>query len=49
MLKCMLGRYVASTVYLVPNLSEGADDVGRQLRGGKECPFPAPSFKLCQF
>ena len=32
MLKCVLGRYVDSTVYLVPNLSEGADGVGRQLR-----------------
>ena len=25
--------------YQYPNLSEGADRVGGQLRGGKECPF----------
>ena len=36
---CVLGRYVASTVLLNPNLSEGADRVGGQLRGDKECPF----------
>ena len=37
----VLGRYVASTVLLVqyPNLSEGADRVGGQLRGYKECRF----------
>ena len=35
---CFLG-YVASTVLLVPNLSEGADSVCRQLRGDKEYPF----------
>ena len=32
-------RYDASTFVLVPNLSEGADSVGGQLRGDKECPF----------
>ena len=38
---CVLGRYVASTVLFVgyPNFSEGADNVGGQLRGDKECPF----------
>ena len=34
------GRYVTSTVYYqYPNLSEGADRVGGQMRGDKECPF----------
>ena len=36
----MLGRYVASTVLLAPDISEDADSVGGQLRGDKECrPF----------
>ena len=35
----VLGRYVASTVLINPNLSEGADRVSGQLRGDKECPF----------
>ena len=41
MFTCVLGRYkVASTVLSqYPNLSEGADRVGGQLRGDKECPF----------
>ena len=38
MFTCVLGRYVASTVLSVPNLSEGADRVGGQLRGS-EWPF----------
>ena len=36
---CMLERYVASTVELVPKLWKGADSVGGQLCGDKECPF----------
>ena len=36
MFTCVLWRWVASTVILV---SEGADRVGGQLRGNKECPF----------
>ena len=37
---CVLGCYVASTViYHYPNLPEGADRIGGQLRGDKECPF----------
>ena len=39
MIRCVLGRYVTSTVLLNPNLSEDADSVGGQLRGDKECPF----------
>ena len=49
MFTCVLGRLAASTVLSVPekypqsyqyrNLSEGADCVGGQLRGDKECPF----------
>ena len=60
MFTCVLWRYVASTVILVPKLQalvvgrcrkallgvwlvpeplEGADRVGGQLRGDKECPF----------
>ena len=37
----MLGVWLASTVinYQYPNLSEGADRVGGQLRGDIECPF----------
>ena len=37
MFTCVLGRYVASTVLF----SEGADSVGGQLCGHKECPFLA--------
>ena len=37
--KCVLGRLVASTVLSVQNLLKGADRVGGQLRGDKECPF----------
>ena len=36
MLTCVLGRYFASTVALE---SEGADSVGGQQGGDKECPF----------
>ena len=39
MLTCVLGRHVASTLFIsTPNLSEGADSVGGQLCGEyKEC------------
>ena len=45
MFTCVLGRYVASTVLLVPkpNMSGGANSVGGQLRGDKECPFSGVS------
>ena len=36
MFTCVLQRYVAFTVSLVPKLSEGADSVGGQLRGNKD-------------
>ena len=40
MFTCMLRRYTASTVSLVPkSFREGADRVGGQLRGDKEYPF----------
>ena len=39
MFMCMLGCYIPSTLLSVPKLSEGADRVGGQLRGDKECPF----------
>ena len=40
MFTCVLGRWVASTVtYEYPNLSEGAERVGGQLRGDEECLF----------
>ena len=45
MFTCVLGCSGASTVffknifYQYANLSEGADCVGEQLRGDKECPF----------
>ena len=40
MFTCMLGRYTASTVSLVPKpFREGADRVGGQLRRDEECPF----------
>ena len=39
MFTCVLGRYVTSTVLLVPKLSEGAHNVGGQLRRNKEYPF----------
>ena len=35
----VLADQAPSTVILVPNLSEGADRVGGQPRGQKECPF----------
>ena len=35
----MPGRYIASTVLLVPKLSEVGGSVGGQLRGDEECPF----------
>ena len=35
MFTCVLGRYVASTVLLVPNLSEDADSVGGHPRGDR--------------
>ena len=35
MFTCVLGRCVASTVLLVPNLSEDADSVGGHLRGDR--------------
>ena len=37
MFTCMLGRYVC--FQSLPDLSEGADSVGGQLRGDKECTF----------
>ena len=40
MFTCVLGRYVASTVLLVPKPFGSADRVGGQLRGDKGvCPF----------
>ena len=42
MFMCVLGHLVASTVlnsYQYRNLLEGADRVGGQMRGDKECPF----------
>ena len=39
MFTSVLGHLAASTVILVPNLSEGTDRVGGQLHGDKECPF----------
>ena len=45
MFTCVPGRYIVSTVLLCiylcwyPNLSEGADRVGGQLRGDKVCPL----------
>ena len=35
----VLQRYVASTVFSVPNLSEGADSFSGQTLRNKECPF----------
>ena len=34
-----LGARLLPQSYQYPNLSEGADRVGGQLRGDKECPF----------
>ena len=34
-----LGARLLPQTYQYPNLSEGADRVGGQLRGDKECPF----------
>ena len=39
MFTCVLGARLFPQSYQYPNLSEGADRVGGQLRGDKECPF----------
>ena len=39
MLRACLGARLLPQSYQYPNLSEGADGVGGQLRGDKECPF----------
>ena len=39
MFTCVLGRYASTVLLLNPNLSEGADSVGGQLLGDKECLF----------
>ena len=36
---CVLGARLLLQSYEYPNLSEGADRVGGQLRGDRECPF----------
>ena len=36
---CALGCFHSFIRHQYPNLSEGADRVGGQLRGDKECPF----------
>ena len=42
----VLRRYVASTALVPIKLSEGADRVGGQLRGDKECPHtPSIAFR----
>ena len=38
-LRACLGTRLLLQSYQYPNLSEGADRVGGQLRGDKECPF----------
>ena len=38
-LQACLGARLLPQSYQYPNLSEGADRVGGQLRGDKECPF----------
>ena len=38
-LRACLGARLLPQSYQYPNLSEGADCVGGQLRGDKECPF----------
>ena len=38
-LPACLGAWLLLQSYQYPNLSEGADRVGGQLRGDKECPF----------
>ena len=38
-LRACLGARLLPRSYQYPNLSEGADPVGGQLRGDKECPF----------
>ena len=38
-LRACLGARLLLLSYPYPNLSEGADRVGGQLRGDKECPF----------
>ena len=39
MFTCVLGTKLLPQSYQYPNLSEGADHVGGQLHGDKECPF----------
>ena len=39
MFTCVLGHYPCFQFYQYPNLSEGADRLGGQLCGDKECPF----------
>ena len=39
MFTCVHGAVLLPQCYWYPNLSEGADRVGRQLRGDKECSF----------
>ena len=36
---CLGARLLPQSNYQYPNLSEGADRIGGQLRGDKECPF----------
>ena len=38
-LRACLGARLLPQSYQYPNLSEGADRIGGQLRGDKECPF----------
>ena len=38
-LRACLGARVLPQSYQYPNLSEGADSIGGQLRGDKECPL----------
>ena len=38
-LRACLGTRLLPQSYWYPNLSEGTDSVGGQLRGDKECPF----------
>ena len=48
MFTCVLGRHVASTDLLVPTGKhfEGADSVGKQLRGEKECPLSSVTCRV---
>ena len=36
---CLGARLLPQSYHVLPNLSEGADPDGGQLRGDKECPF----------